>query len=146
MKQLFVLCTLLALVFLPTAARAVSSPETAGVGAHGYDFMVGTWSCKNNMPSPMGGPAATTLSVTHGVGGSLAVHVSGTNFDVLGYVVYAPKTKTWESVGVRDRRLQHRIDSANRQENRLERPVFRFVDRKDDLDQRYLHVRRPDDV
>ncbi|HYL28190.1 MAG TPA: hypothetical protein VEW74_10190 [Candidatus Nitrosotalea sp.] len=36
MKRLFVLCTLLALAFLPAAAHSAGSPEAAGVGTHGY--------------------------------------------------------------------------------------------------------------
>jgi hypothetical protein len=37
MKKLFVLLTLFALAFLPSAARSAISPETAGVRPHGCD-------------------------------------------------------------------------------------------------------------
>jgi hypothetical protein len=95
MKKLFVLLTLLVLAFAPSVARSAMSPSTVGVGPHGYDFLIGTWSCKNSMPSPMGGPAATTLTVSRTAMGALSVHVTGANFDGLGYVVYTAKTKTW---------------------------------------------------
>jgi hypothetical protein len=78
--------------FVPSAVRSASS---VGVGPHGYDFLIGSWTCRNSMPSPMGGPALTTLTVNRAPGGSLWFHVTGTGFDGLGYVVYAPKTKTW---------------------------------------------------
>jgi hypothetical protein len=47
------------------------------------------------MPSAMGGPTATTLAVSRATNGSLAIHVTGTNFDAVGYVAYNPATKTW---------------------------------------------------
>lgn len=96
MNRLVALFALAALAIFPSIARASAmAPSTVGVGPHGYDWLIGTWSCKNSMPSPMGGPAATTLRVSRATNGSLAVHVNGTNFDAVGYVTYAPKTKTW---------------------------------------------------
>jgi hypothetical protein len=94
MKKLFVLL-LFALAFSSSIARAAMSPSMVGVGPHGYDFMIGSWSCKNSVPSTLGGPAATTVTVARAANGSLSVHVSGTNFGAMGYVAYEPKTKTW---------------------------------------------------
>jgi hypothetical protein len=84
-------------VMLPSAAVVASPmmPAGIGVGPHGYDFLVGTWTCKNSIPSAMGGPAVTTVAIAHSLNDALWVHVTGTGFDALGYVVYAPKTKTW---------------------------------------------------
>ncbi len=82
---------------LPLAASAAMAPTGIGVGPHGYDFLVGTWTCKNNVPSPMGGPAASTLVIAHSVSGALAVRVTGSNFEALGFVVYNGNTKTWWS-------------------------------------------------
>ncbi len=80
----------------PLSASAAMTPAAGiGVGAHGYDFMVGTWSCKNSIPSPMGGPALTTLVVAHSVNAALSVRVTGSNFEALGFVVYTGNTKTW---------------------------------------------------
>jgi hypothetical protein len=88
----------LASFVLSLACAAQSAPmmsaATAGVGPHGYDFLIGTWTCKNSMPSPMGGPAITTAVISRS-GATLAFHATGTNFGAMGYVVYAPKTKTW---------------------------------------------------
>jgi hypothetical protein len=77
------------------ASASPMSSGTIGVGPHGYDFLIGTWSCKNSMPSPMGGPATTTVTIGRGVGGSLTVRVSGEGFEAMGYTVYASKTKMW---------------------------------------------------
>lgn len=93
MKKHLAILAVLALV--PSIASAAMSPSMVGVGSHGYDFLIGTWTCKNAMPSAMGGPATTTLNVARVANGSLSVHITGTNFDGMGYVVYAAKTKTW---------------------------------------------------
>src|SRR5579871_6652622 len=84
-------------VIAPAAAVAASPMAAADIGAgpHGYDFLIGTWTCKNSIPSPMGGPAQTTLVIANSVNGALSVHVTGSGFEALGFVVYAPKTKTW---------------------------------------------------
>jgi hypothetical protein len=66
-----------------------------GAGSHGYDFLIGTWSCKNSIPSPMGGPAATTLTIARSAMGAYVIHVSGANFDSMGYTVYDAKSKMW---------------------------------------------------
>lgn len=86
-----------ALLLLPCSVQAASStaPSTVGAGPHGYDVLIGNWSCKNSVPSAMGGPATTTIAIARSVNGALSVHVSGANFSGMGYVVYAPKTKTW---------------------------------------------------
>ncbi|MBV8345410.1 MAG: hypothetical protein JO190_10520 [Candidatus Eremiobacteraeota bacterium] len=80
---------------LPGLSASPMAAGTIGVGPHGYDVLVGTWTCKNSVPSAMGGPAVTTVVIAHSINGALSVHVNGTNFDALGYVIYAPKTKTW---------------------------------------------------
>jgi hypothetical protein len=63
------------------------------MGPHGCDWLIGTWNCNNSMPSPMGGPAATTATVARGR--RLTLGSLGPSFDAVGYVAYAPKTKTW---------------------------------------------------
>lgn len=77
------------------AGADTMTPSMVGVGAHGYDWLVGSWSCHNSMPSAMGGPADTKLTATHSVNGSLSLHSSGASYDGLGYVAYEEKTKTW---------------------------------------------------
>ena len=95
MSRLCAFLMLVALVFAPCIARSQSGPTAIGVGAHGYDFLIGSWSCKNSVPSRMGGPASTTIMFARSGAGSLSVHVTATNFDAQGYVGYTAKTKTW---------------------------------------------------
>jgi hypothetical protein len=87
------------LMVAPLASEAQSTattPATIGVGAHGNDWMIGTWSCVNTMPSPIGGPASSTLTfASSGSPGSLLFRSSGAKFDATGYLVYVPATKTW---------------------------------------------------
>ena len=94
-RRLVLLTAALFAMLTPAALSTPMSSSAIGVGPHGYDFLIGTWSCKNSVPSAMGGPAATTVAIARSMNGTLSVHVSGSNFDVMGYVVYAPKTKTW---------------------------------------------------
>ena len=82
-------------ILLPPAARSAMSPAAIGVGPHGYDFLIGTWSCKNAAPSAMEGPGTTTAVISRTSTGALAFHGTGANFDAMGYIVYDPKTKTW---------------------------------------------------
>ncbi len=97
MRNRLALVVMALAVMAPAAAVAASpmSPGGIGVGPHGYDFLVGTWTCKNSIPSAMGGPAQTTLVIAHSVNGALSVRVTGSSFEAVGFVVYAPKTKTW---------------------------------------------------
>lgn len=73
----------------------MSSPATAGVGAHGYDFLIGSWSCINAVPSALEGPSHTSVTIARSVNGTLSIHVTATNFDATGYLIYDAKSKTW---------------------------------------------------
>jgi hypothetical protein len=99
MKRLFALGVLAALAAAPLAAQSQStatSTSMMGVGAHGYDWLIGTWSCINSMPSPMGGPKNQTLTASRSEeGAALFLRGTGKNFDLATYIAYAPKTKTW---------------------------------------------------
>src|SRR5579871_1694378 len=96
MKRLLCLFSAMVAFVAPSVARPQAmSSAMVGAGPHGYDFLIGTWTCKNSMPSPMGGPAQTTLVIASSVNGALSVRVTGSGFEALGFVVYAPKTKTW---------------------------------------------------
>jgi hypothetical protein len=86
---------LLAVLAAPAQSASPMASGMPGVGPHGFDFLIGTWTCKNSIPSPMGGPATTTVAITRGVSGSLEVHVSGAGFGAMGYTIYASGTKTW---------------------------------------------------
>lgn len=97
MTRLFLLALALLAIgsALPVAASSAFSMSSVGVGPHGWDWIIGTWSCTNSMPSPMGGPATTTVAIARVTGGSLSIHITGSNFEASGYTAYDAKTKTW---------------------------------------------------
>jgi hypothetical protein len=96
MKKFSIVGALTAIFFLAGAvARAQMSVSTVGVGPHGYDWLIGNWTCTNSMPTAMGGPASQTLAATRTTTGSVMFRVLGTGFDQTGYLAYAPKNKTW---------------------------------------------------
>jgi hypothetical protein len=85
--------TVAALVFAPCATRAQTTPISMyGVGPHGFDWAVGTWSCTSKSHV-----TRATLKVTRTSGGPIFYRSSGENFDNSWYAVYMPKTKTWVS-------------------------------------------------
>ena len=91
MKRLLWLIMPVALVLLPCAVRSqMMSASMYGAGPHGYDWAIGTWSCTNSMPSPMGGPSNTTLKVTRTNGGAMFYRSTGRKFrQLLVQCVYA---------------------------------------------------------
>lgn len=98
MKRLLLGLTLLALNGIPYPAG--SAPMTAamyGMGPHGFDWEVGTWSCANAMPSPMGGPSHTMLTIAKTNGGAIFYRSVGARFDNSWYDVYVASKKTWVS-------------------------------------------------
>ncbi|HVN69789.1 MAG TPA: hypothetical protein VMU38_09095 [Candidatus Binatia bacterium] len=98
MKRLLTFVAFAALTIAPCATQAQSamSASTLGVGPHGWDYYIGTWSCSNSMPSAMSGPATQTLTVSRSAAGSgLFFRVTGTGFDGSGFVTYAAPSKTW---------------------------------------------------
>jgi hypothetical protein len=99
MKRLLSFVILAALAVVSFAAQSQSAPMSlsmVGVGPHGYDFLIGTWSCNNSAATTMGGPNSTTLTFTRSNAGSaLLVRGTGKNFDVSSYLAYVSKTKTW---------------------------------------------------
>jgi hypothetical protein len=93
MKRLRSSLVLSMLVVVPNAAQAQSIMSTSmiGVGKHGYDWIIGTWTCTNSTPSAMAGPAIVTLKASRGSAGSeLLLRSTGKNFDSSGYLIYAP--------------------------------------------------------
>jgi len=97
MNKLFFMMSLAALVLAPLGAHAQNTPAMVGAGPHGYDFLIGKWTCTNSMPSPMGGPSTTALTVAKAADGSLFIHSTAAGYDSAGYVGYAPKTKIWSN-------------------------------------------------
>jgi hypothetical protein len=99
MKRFLFAVMLVAMAVAPCAALSKSggmSLSMIGVGAHGYDFLIGTWSCESRNASPIGGPTSTTLTFTRSNAGSaILVRGTGKNFDVSSYLSYVSKTKTW---------------------------------------------------
>ena len=66
-----------------------------GVGPHGFDWMIGKWSCTNSMPSPMGGPSTSMSTVTASNGHGVFFRNTSKNFDNSYYLQYVSKTKAW---------------------------------------------------
>jgi hypothetical protein len=101
MKKTFILATLgLALALAPGAifAQPMGAGPMMGVGAHGYDFLVGTWTCTNSNPTAMTGPATSTMTATAAAAhGAIAIHLSGSNLDGYNFISYNPQTKIWSS-------------------------------------------------
>jgi len=99
MKRLLSFVMLATLVVAPSAAQSqptAMSLSMIGVGPHGYDFFIGTWTCNNPTPSAMAGPSTFTITVARSnASPALFVRTAGKNFDTSGYVAYSSKTKTW---------------------------------------------------
>lgn len=101
MKRLIVALAACAAVFAPSLAGPVladtpMSVSAVGDGPHGYDWMVGTWSCTNPMhPSELGALASTTLTATKVKDGNIMIRTASPNGDVTAYDTYLAKTKTW---------------------------------------------------
>jgi hypothetical protein len=93
--------SLLALTVLSLAPGVASSHPMSlsmvGVGPHGYDFMIGSWSCTNSVPSRLGGPSTSGFTIGRSVNGALFVRSTAASYDTASYVVYSSKTKTWWS-------------------------------------------------
>jgi hypothetical protein len=91
-----VLATFVAVSFATMPGTAASAPVVVGAGAHGYDWLLGSWSCVNPNPGPLSGPAATSYTASRandGVG--VIVRTKGKGFDLTTYIAYDSKTKTW---------------------------------------------------
>lgn len=99
MKKFLFSIVLTTVVLAPCAAlsQTMTSATAIGVGPSGFDWAVGTWTCTNAMPSPMGGPATQTLTVSKTNGGAIMYHAVGDSFDNTWYNVYVPATKSWVS-------------------------------------------------
>ncbi len=98
MSKLLSLFGLAMVALSPTVAVSATMPVSqVGAGPHGYDFMIGTWSCTNAVPSRIGGPATARFTISRSANGTLFVRSSAANYDAASYVVYSPATKTWWS-------------------------------------------------
>lgn len=100
MRKLLPLAMLAALAIAPGAvmAQPAMSASTLGIGPHGWDYYIGSWSCTNSVPSAMGGPASQALVISRGnAGTALYFRVTAQGFDGSGYVAYSAKTNTWSN-------------------------------------------------
>jgi hypothetical protein len=98
MSKLLGALALLAISLAPSAALSRSMPlSMIGVGPRGYDFMIGTWSCRNSVPTRLSGPATARFTVSRSANGALYVRSTAANFDTALYVIYSSRTKTWWS-------------------------------------------------
>lgn len=101
MNRLYALSALvLAAALIPCAviAQPMGAGPMMGVGAHGYDFLVGTWTCTNSNPNAMTGPATSTMTASAAAAhGAIAIHLTGSNFDGYNFISYNPQTHVWSS-------------------------------------------------
>jgi hypothetical protein len=98
MSKFFSVLALAVLGFAPSTVVSATMPlSMVGVGPHGYDFMIGSWSCTNSVLSRLGGPSTSSFTISRTVNGALFVRSTAASYDTASYVVYAPKTKMWWS-------------------------------------------------
>lgn len=101
MKRLLFFAVVAAFAIAPRVAPAQSSMSASayGVGPHGWDYYIGTWTCTNTMPpSAQSGPATVRVSISaSNAGAPLFFRATGPGFDSSGYVSYSAKTKTWSN-------------------------------------------------
>jgi hypothetical protein len=98
MKRLVFFAAFAALVAAPSVAPAQSSASGYGVGPHGWDYYIGSWTCTNTMASTVSGPATATLKISaSNAGAPLFFRAMGPSFDESGYVSYSAKTKVWSN-------------------------------------------------
>jgi hypothetical protein len=91
----------LSVLFSSASTAATAAPmsfSAVGAGPTGYDWLVGTWSCKNSMqPSKLGALSSASVTAAKLRDGSIALHTSSPNGDVTVYYAYVPSTKMWYS-------------------------------------------------
>jgi hypothetical protein len=100
LKNLFVLAAFAALLGAPSAVSAQSSMMMSGsaMAPHAYDWMLGTWTCTNTIPTALSGPATQKLVATRSImPGVIVWRYTAANFDQYGFISYNAKTKTWWS-------------------------------------------------
>ena len=101
MKRSILAIAALSVLLAPAVAPAATGPMSSsavGAGPNGYDWLVGTWSCKNTMePSKLGALSSSSVTATKGKDGSIALHTTSPNGDVTVYYAYIPGTKSWYS-------------------------------------------------
>jgi hypothetical protein len=84
----------------PSAICAQSAMMASGTvtGAHAYDWMLGTWICKNTIPTALSGPAIQKLTATRSaMPGTIVWRYTAANYDQYGFISYNAKTKMWWS-------------------------------------------------
>lgn len=99
MKRFLFAISMIAAVVTPSVARSADASAAYGVGPHGYDWQIGTWSCVNSMPSinSESGPTHQMVTASKVSGGAILFHTTGTNFDFSDYNIYVPAKKMWLS-------------------------------------------------
>jgi hypothetical protein len=97
MKRLLFFVALASLATAPYVATAQSA-SGYGVGPHGWDYYIGTWTCTNAMASSVSGPAMATVTImASNAGAPLFFRAKGQGFDQSGYVSYSAKSKVWSN-------------------------------------------------
>jgi hypothetical protein len=98
MKHSIIAFAVVSALLVPGLANGASAPMSVGAGPNGYDWFIGTWSCKNTMAaSKLGALPSTSLTATKLKDGSIILHTASPNGDVTVYYAYIPSSKTWFS-------------------------------------------------
>ena len=89
--------TLLFIFATSASASAQSSVSSIFVGSRGSDWAIGTWTCRNGMPSQLGGPAVTKFlaSRSDSLPPDIFIRFTGRRFDATAFLHYDVKTQTW---------------------------------------------------
>lgn len=95
MKKLLGICTFAALVVAPGITGAQSSRSVIGTGPHAYDWVIGTWSCTNTMPSGKAAPASQVTGTRSDTTNSIVLHFTGKDSDQYAFLSYEAPSRTW---------------------------------------------------
>ena len=91
MQNIYALGALAVFAVLPATAM----PQM-GAGAHGFDWMLGNWTCRNAVPGTLAGPAVQMFTATRSTfSGAIIWRYTGANYDQYGFLTYVPRTGTW---------------------------------------------------
>lgn len=102
MRAFLSVTLLFAFVIAPSAISAQTSVSGINVGAHGNDYLIGTWTCHNSIPSAMGGPSVSTFTASRSDTSppDILIRATGSGFDASSYLHYDAKTQTWWSPSI----------------------------------------------
>ena len=96
MRHFLMVSLLFILAIAPSGISAQTSVSGINVGPHGNDFFIGTWTCRNSIPSA-GFPALVKTTATRSASSpsDIFIRSSAQGYDASGFLHYDAKTQTW---------------------------------------------------